>query len=74
MAAFPKWSPTPAAACSAGRTTQNDLADKLAELLRDPIRASQLGLAGQQAVEDRYHAAAMARQTLDLYHQLCSHN
>jgi glycosyltransferase involved in cell wall biosynthesis len=47
-----------------------DLADKLAELLRDPIRASQLGLAGQQAIEDRYHAAAMARQTLDLYQTL----
>ncbi|MEX2091054.1 MAG: glycosyltransferase family 4 protein [Pirellulales bacterium] len=47
-----------------------DLADKLAELLRDPVRAAQLGLAGQQAIEDRYHAAAMARQTLDLYRQL----
>jgi glycosyltransferase involved in cell wall biosynthesis len=51
-----------------------DLAEKLAELLRDPIRAAQLGLAGQQAMENRYHAQAMARQTLDLYRQLCSHN
>jgi glycosyltransferase involved in cell wall biosynthesis len=50
-----------------------DLADKLAELLRDPVRATGLGLAGQQAIEDRYHAAAMARQTLDLYRQL-AHN
>ena len=33
-----------------------DLADKLAELLRDPARATQLGLAGQQAIHDRYHA------------------
>jgi glycosyltransferase involved in cell wall biosynthesis len=48
----------------------DDLADKLAELLRDPIRSAQLGLAGQQAIEDRYHATAMARQTLDLYHRL----
>ena len=47
-----------------------DLADKLAELLRDPVRATQLGLTGQQAIHDRYHAAAMARQTLDLYRQL----
>jgi glycosyltransferase involved in cell wall biosynthesis len=47
-----------------------DLADKLAELLRDPVRATQLGLAGQQAIQDRYHAGAMARQTLDLYRHL----
>lgn len=49
-----------------------DLADKLAELLRDPVRATQLGLAGQQAIQNRYHAAAMARQTIDLYRQLDS--
>jgi len=48
----------------------DDLADKLAELLSDPIRGTQLGLAGQQAIEDRYHAAAMARQTLELYRRL----
>jgi glycosyltransferase involved in cell wall biosynthesis len=47
-----------------------DLADKLAELLADPLRATQMGLAGQQAVEDRYHAKAMARQTLVLYKHL----
>jgi glycosyltransferase involved in cell wall biosynthesis len=46
-----------------------DLADKLAELLREPLRATQLGLSGQQAVHDRYHSLAMARQTLDLYHR-----
>jgi glycosyltransferase involved in cell wall biosynthesis len=45
----------------------HDLADKLAELLRDPVRAAQLGLAGQQAIEDRYHAKAMAEKTLALY-------
>jgi glycosyltransferase involved in cell wall biosynthesis len=48
----------------------DDLAAKLAELLRDPLRAAQLGFAGQQAIEDRYHAAAMAQQTLELYLQL----
>jgi glycosyltransferase involved in cell wall biosynthesis len=49
-----------------------DLAEKLAELLRDPLGAKQLGLAGQQAIHDRYAAAAMARQTLDLYRQLAA--
>jgi glycosyltransferase involved in cell wall biosynthesis len=44
-----------------------DLAAKLAELLLDPNRATQHGLAGQRAVHDRYHAAEMARKTLDLY-------
>jgi glycosyltransferase involved in cell wall biosynthesis len=47
-----------------------DLADKLAALLRDRARATELGLAGQQAVMDRYHAAAMAQQTIDLYRQM----
>jgi glycosyltransferase involved in cell wall biosynthesis len=47
-----------------------DLADKLAELLLDRPRAAQLGLAGQQAIHDRYHAAEMARQTASLYRQL----
>jgi glycosyltransferase involved in cell wall biosynthesis len=48
----------------------NDLADKLAQLLGDPLRATALGLAGQQAVQDRYHAAAMAAQTRELYRRL----
>jgi glycosyltransferase involved in cell wall biosynthesis len=47
-----------------------DLAAKLADLLNDPIRATQLGLAGQQAIEDRYHAPAMARETRKLYERL----
>ncbi len=47
-----------------------DLADKLAELLRDPQRAKQLGLAGQKAIHDRYHAPAMAQQTITLYQRL----
>jgi glycosyltransferase involved in cell wall biosynthesis len=48
----------------------SDLADKLAELLRDPIRSTQLGLTGQRAIQDRYHAHAMAEQTRDLYRRL----
>jgi glycosyltransferase involved in cell wall biosynthesis len=47
-----------------------DLADKLAELLRDPVRTTQLGLTGQRAIQDRYHAAAMARQTANLCRRL----
>jgi glycosyltransferase involved in cell wall biosynthesis len=47
-----------------------DLAEKLVELLRDPVRATELGLKGQQAVHDRYHATAMAQQTLELYAHL----
>jgi glycosyltransferase involved in cell wall biosynthesis len=48
----------------------SDLAEKLGELLRDSVRATQLGLAGQLAVNDRYQAKAMARQTLELYQRL----
>jgi glycosyltransferase involved in cell wall biosynthesis len=44
-----------------------DLAEKLAELLRDPHQATQLGLAGQAAVRDRYHARRMAERTRELY-------
>jgi glycosyltransferase involved in cell wall biosynthesis len=47
-----------------------DLAEKIANLLRDPVRATQLGLNGQLAIHDRYHAAAMARQTVTLYRQI----
>ena len=47
-----------------------DLADKLAELLRDRERNQQLGQAGHQAIQQRYHAQAMAEQTLALYHDL----
>jgi glycosyltransferase involved in cell wall biosynthesis len=49
-----------------------DLAEKIAELLRDPARAAELGRAGQRAIHDRYHAGAMAQQTLDLYKQLAA--
>lgn len=48
----------------------SDLAAKLAELLKDRDRAKQLGHAGQQAIQDRYHAEEMARRTLSLYRDL----
>lgn len=44
-----------------------DLADKLAALLLDSQRATQLGLVGQQSIRDRYHAKTMAQKTLELY-------
>jgi glycosyltransferase involved in cell wall biosynthesis len=47
-----------------------DLAEKLAELLLDPARLTQIGLTGQRAIHDRYHATAMAQQTLELYGRL----
>ncbi len=47
-----------------------DLAEKLAQLLLDADRARQLGLAGHAAIRDRYHAEAMARETLNLYQRL----
>lgn len=50
----------------------NDLAAQLGVLLRDPIRATQHGLAGQQAIEDRYHAKAMAHNTVKLYRRIHS--
>jgi len=48
----------------------DDLARQIAKLLQNPEHAQQLGLAGQQAVEERYHAAGMARKTIELYQQL----
>lgn len=50
----------------------SDLADKLANLLRDTARAKQLGVAGHQAIRDRYQAVAMAQKTRDLYERLTS--
>jgi glycosyltransferase involved in cell wall biosynthesis len=47
-----------------------DLAENLADLLRDPARATELGCTGQRAVHHRYHAAAMAEKTSDLYKML----
>jgi glycosyltransferase involved in cell wall biosynthesis len=51
-----------------------DLANRISELLRDPDRAQQHGLAGQQVIRDRYHAGAMAAKTIDLYRRLVPKN
>lgn len=47
-----------------------DLAAKLADLLQNASSAQALGQKGQIAVHQRYHAAAMASQTLQLYRLL----
>lgn len=47
-----------------------DLANTLAEIISNPVKAEQLGSSGRLAVEDRYHAAEMAQQTLSLYAEL----
>ncbi len=49
-----------------------DLAERLAEVLRDPDRATQLGIIGQRAVYERYNAAEMAQRTRSLYRELIS--
>jgi len=46
-----------------------DLAEKLAELLRDPSHAARLGAAGSRAVHERFHARLMAERTRELYRQ-----
>jgi len=44
-----------------------DLADQLSRLLQDPELAQQLGRLGKKAVQERYHAEVMARQSKGLY-------
>jgi glycosyltransferase involved in cell wall biosynthesis len=46
------------------------LAGALAQLAQNPAQAAQLGQRGKQAVHARYHAAAMAAKTLELYRQV----
>lgn len=48
----------------------DDLAAKLLELMTDRPRANAMGRAGRAAVHDRFHAGAMAEQTLALYEKL----
>lgn len=47
-----------------------DLAENLAELLRDSGRAVSMGQAGQAAIRARYHSQGMATATLELYREL----
>jgi glycosyltransferase involved in cell wall biosynthesis len=46
------------------------LAASLRRVLEDPELALSLGQSGQQAIRDRYHAAAMAEKTASLYHTM----
>ena len=46
------------------------LAESLAHLIRDPNLAAAHGRRAQQAIHDRYHATAMARETAELYRKV----
>jgi glycosyltransferase involved in cell wall biosynthesis len=46
------------------------LAESLAQLIRDPALAAAHGRRAHHAIHDRYHAAAMACQTAELYRNL----
>lgn len=46
------------------------LAEILAQLIRNPEEAASYGRRAQHVVHDRYHAAAMARETIELYRQV----
>jgi len=48
------------------------LAEGLLEVWRDSEKARSLGRRGAEVVHGRFHAAAMAQATADLYTQLCS--
>lgn len=48
----------------------SDLAAKICEVLMDSEKADRLGKAGQIVVREKYHATAMARDTLALYTEL----
>ena len=48
------------------------LAEALAELLLDPVRAACLGRQAQEAVHGRYHAGLMAERTATLYRSLAA--
>ncbi len=52
----------------------SDLAERLAQLLRDPSQVAALGARGQAAIQDRYHARAMANKTLGLYRHLAANS
>ena len=46
------------------------LAQKLAELIRDPSRADAMGLASQQVIRERYTARQMAQEHFGLYERV----
>ena len=51
-------------------TFARDLAEKIAALLADPVKAKQFGEAGRKRVEETFAWSAIAEQTIQLYHQL----
>jgi starch synthase len=47
-----------------------DLATRITELLKDPVKAKQMGEAGRKRVEDHFSWTAIAAQTIKLYDSL----
>jgi glycosyltransferase involved in cell wall biosynthesis len=45
------------------------LAEALRQMIEEPEKRQRLGQLGYQAVRDRFHAAKMARATIDVYHK-----
>ena len=59
------------AQCEACRADAPKVSDaELAELIRDPESADELGLAGQAAIHERYTAEAMAAAHRELYRRM----
>ncbi|MBW3541086.1 MAG: glycosyltransferase family 4 protein [Planctomycetes bacterium] len=48
------------------------LAERILELLDDPVRARALGEAGRRLVRERYGVERMVRQTAELYREVCT--
>ena len=55
---------------SDGEKFSRDLAAKINELMADPEKARQMGLAGRRRVEAKFAWAAIADQTIDLYRRM----
>jgi glycosyltransferase involved in cell wall biosynthesis len=53
---------------------ERDLADKLAEILRNPQLGSELGARGRQAVHETFTARQMAKETRSLYEKLIANS
>ncbi|MCS7009578.1 MAG: glycogen synthase, partial [Chthoniobacterales bacterium] len=49
-----------------------DLADRINELMRDPVKRQQMGAAGRRRAEEIFAWSKIARQTVDLYEMILS--
>ena len=60
---FPEWIAATGGGLLFPPNDAGALAEALRSLIDDPVRAAALGRSGQAAVRERFHAAAMARET-----------